>query len=96
MLWDEGAVVFFRGVLALSNVDVKPSVLLDLWVRVSHELPPSPNGGIHFYFIFYTSRIIFHFAFILIEVWSWQATQNTICLKILQNGHNKISEWSHN
>ena len=43
VLWDGGAPVFFRRMLALSNVDIKLSVLLGLGIGVSHGFPPSPK-----------------------------------------------------
>lgn len=82
-LWDVSATAIFRRVLALSNVDIKPSVLLG--VRIIKGLMSSllhQSGSVHFYLIFYTFPKMWGIAFILIVVWGWQATGNLICLKI--------------
>lgn len=81
-LWDGGATVFFRRMLALSSVDIKLSFYIALALECLMGSLLLQSGGVHFHFIFYSFPKMCDFALILIEVWGWQATGNPIRLKI--------------
>lgn len=97
VVWDGSATVIFRRVLALSNVDINPSVLLGVGIIkglmgfLLHQ-----SGGVHFYLIFYTSPKMCCIAFILIVVWGWQLTGNPICLKIPSDQSNTTKLSAYN